>query len=210
MFGDRGIGDVHMCEGPVYAEQYIAWRAIWFREGLSYFSKRMENYSTSFPTAWFCNKIIWVLNWPSCSPDPSPIENRWSIIKWKVRQRRSCWTTEIPARMGKHLASKTAVGLSAPKSMQCCFFFREEMMQHAVKRASVTASLEKCCIKYTNEHASFKNTTTLHMLSLCDIWLPNTYFHWVKKLLITFISCDFWLFAWNLTELRTKAQAGFF
>lgn len=22
--GDRGIGDVHMCEGPVYAEQYIA------------------------------------------------------------------------------------------------------------------------------------------------------------------------------------------
>lgn len=22
--GDRSIGDVHMCEGPVYAEQYIA------------------------------------------------------------------------------------------------------------------------------------------------------------------------------------------
>lgn len=81
-------------------------------------------YSTGFPTAWFCNKIIWVLNWPSCSPDPSPIENRWSIIKWKVRQRRSCWTTEIPARMGKHLASKTAVGLSAPKSMQ--WFFLEK------------------------------------------------------------------------------------
>ncbi len=38
-------------------------------------------------TAWLCSRRVRVLNWPVCSPDLSPIENIWRIIKQKICQR---------------------------------------------------------------------------------------------------------------------------
>ncbi len=34
------------------------------------------------------SRRVWVLNWPNWSPDLSPTENIWCIIKRKIRQRR--------------------------------------------------------------------------------------------------------------------------
>ncbi len=38
-------------------------------------------------TACLCSRRVRVLNWPACSPNLSPIENIWRIIKRKIRQR---------------------------------------------------------------------------------------------------------------------------
>ncbi len=38
-------------------------------------------------TAWLHSRRVQVLNWPAYSPDLSPIENIWCIIKRKMHQR---------------------------------------------------------------------------------------------------------------------------
>ncbi len=45
-------------------------------------------HTASITTAWLHSRKVRVLNWPACSPDLSPIENIWRIIKRKIRQRR--------------------------------------------------------------------------------------------------------------------------
>ena len=39
-------------------------------------------------TAWLRRHRVCVLDWPACSPDESPIENLWHIMKRRIRQRR--------------------------------------------------------------------------------------------------------------------------
>ncbi len=44
-------------------------------------------HTAAITTAWLRSRRVRVLNWPACSPDLSPIENIWRIIKWKIHQR---------------------------------------------------------------------------------------------------------------------------
>ncbi len=44
-------------------------------------------HTAAITTAWLRSRRVRVLNWPACSPDLSPIENIWHIIKRKIRQR---------------------------------------------------------------------------------------------------------------------------
>ncbi len=44
-------------------------------------------HTASITTSWLRRRIR-VLKWPACSPDLSPIENIWRIIKRKMWQRR--------------------------------------------------------------------------------------------------------------------------
>ena len=44
-------------------------------------------HSARVTTAWLRSKRVQVLDWPACSPDLSPIENVWRIMKRKLRQR---------------------------------------------------------------------------------------------------------------------------
>ncbi len=45
-------------------------------------------HTAAITTAWLRSRRVRVMNWPACSPDLSPIENIWCIIKRKIRQRR--------------------------------------------------------------------------------------------------------------------------
>ncbi len=49
-------------------------------------------HTAAVTTAWLRSRRVQVLNWPACSPDLSPIENIWHIIKQKIHQR---WTRTL-------------------------------------------------------------------------------------------------------------------
>ncbi len=84
-----GMGSLHVLEGIMNAKRYIK-----ILEQHMLPSRRrvfqQDNaklHTAAITKAWLHNRRVWVLNWSACSPDLSPIENIWRIIKLKIRQR---------------------------------------------------------------------------------------------------------------------------
>ncbi len=85
-----GMGSLHVLEGTMNAERYIKvleqhmlpsrWHV--FQQD------NVEPHTAAITTAWLRSRRVRVLNWPACSPDLSPVENIWCIIKRKIHQRR--------------------------------------------------------------------------------------------------------------------------
>ncbi len=88
---------LHVLEGTMNAERYVKvleqhmLPSIWclFQERPCLFQQdNAKPHTAAITTAWLHSRRVRVLNWPTCSPELSPIENIWCIIKRKIRQRQ--------------------------------------------------------------------------------------------------------------------------
>uniref|UniRef100_A0A803JHS9 Paired domain-containing protein n=1 Tax=Xenopus tropicalis TaxID=8364 RepID=A0A803JHS9_XENTR len=101
-----GMGSLHVWKGSINAEKYIqvleqhmlpSRRHLFQGRPCIFQQDNARPHSASITTSWLCRRRIRVLKWPVCSPDLSPIENIWRIIKRKVRQRRPKMIEQLEA-----------------------------------------------------------------------------------------------------------------
>ena len=92
-----GMGNLQICEGTINAERYIqvleqhmlpSKQCLFHGRPCLFQQDNAKPHSARLTTAWLRSKRVRVLDWPACSPDLSPIENVWRIMKRKIRQRR--------------------------------------------------------------------------------------------------------------------------
>ncbi len=90
------MGSLHVLEGTMNAERYIkvleqhmlpSRRCLFQGRPCVFQQDNAKPHTAAITTAWLCSRRVRVLNWPAYSPDLSPIENIWCIIKRKIRQR---------------------------------------------------------------------------------------------------------------------------
>lgn len=100
-----GVGEVFICEGRMNSERYIDMLEETLEASfLKLFGEMSPNYHFQQDNApchkskrvlkWFKDNQIKILDWPPQSPDLSPIEHLWTVLKTKVAQSK-CSSKEL-------------------------------------------------------------------------------------------------------------------
>ncbi len=101
-----GMGSLHIWKGTINAERYIqvleqhmlpSRHSLFQGRPCIFQHDNARPHTASITTSWLRRRRIRVLKWPACSPDLSPIENIWRIIKRKMRQRRPKTVEQLEA-----------------------------------------------------------------------------------------------------------------
>ncbi len=129
-----GMGSLHVLEGTMNAERYIKvleqhmlpFRWCLFQGRPCVFQQdNAKPHTAAITTAWLRSRRVRMLNWPAWSPDLSPIENIWRIIKRKNTSKTitnsSAAGNLYQARMGPNSNTKTPEthNLDAQMSSNC-------------------------------------------------------------------------------------------
>ncbi len=89
-----GMGSLHIWKGTINAERYIqvleqhmlpSRRRLFQGRPCIFQHDNARPHTASITTSWLRRRRMRVLKWPACSPDLSPIESIWRIIKRKMR-----------------------------------------------------------------------------------------------------------------------------
>ncbi|GBL89057.1 hypothetical protein AVEN_255198-1 [Araneus ventricosus] len=92
----NGLGNLNFCNGPIKAPDYIRILEVNLRPSLQrlfgrklYFFQQdnARPHTAKITKTWLRTKRVPVLKWPAASPDLSPIENIWRILKRNMAQR---------------------------------------------------------------------------------------------------------------------------
>ena len=127
----HGMSNLHICKGNINAERYMEQHMLPSKQrlfqGRHYLFQRdnAKPLSACVTTAWLHSKIVWVLDWPACSPDLSPIESEAHYeVQNTTVESLDCWATEVmyQARMGKNSTYNTLTisVLSSQTVIDCC------------------------------------------------------------------------------------------
>ncbi len=118
-------------EGTMNAERYIkVLKQHMLLSRWSVFQQdKAKQHTAAITTAWLRSRRVRVLNWPACSPDRSPIENIWHIIKRKIHQRRLRTLQQLESYIRQEWDQISTPKLqklitSMPKHLQTFFFLK--------------------------------------------------------------------------------------
>jgi len=95
-----------------------------FRKGLVYFSNAKQH-TASITTAWLCCSRVQVLDWPTCSPELSPTEKNWPILKHKISHGRPKTAEQLKSYIRQEwdnipLSKLQQLVSPAPRSLETC------------------------------------------------------------------------------------------
>ncbi len=148
-----GMGSLHIWKGTINAERYIqvleqhmlpSRRRLFQGRPCIFQHDNARPHTASITTSWLRRRRIQVLKWPACSPDLSPIENIWRIIKRKMRQRRPKTVEQLEACIRQEwdnipIPKLEQLVSSVPRRLQTVI--KEEGMPHSGKHGLVPTFL---------------------------------------------------------------------
>ncbi len=143
-----GMGSLHVLEGTMNAERYIKLLeqhmlpSRWFifqGRPCVFQQDNAKPHTAAITTAWLCSRRVRVLNWTACSPDLSPVENIWRIIKRKIRQRRPQTLQQLEIYISQEWDQIPTPKPRCPDVFK--LFWKEEEMLHHGKHAPIPTIL---------------------------------------------------------------------